>query len=593
MINGSKVLFNSLVSNGVKQVFGYSGGAILPVLNEFYKQDKIKFTMSRTELGAGFMAEGYAKSKQKPGVVMTTSGPGVLNTVTSMQNALSDGTPVLFLSGQVATSVLGTNAFQEANVINITKSCTKWNNQINDITVIDKTVDFAFNMMLQERHGPVLLDLPKDIMSKQVSKTSNNNLDNNLDNNLKNTLDNTLINYQNRHKVLRNICPHNIFSLILNAKKPIILAGQGIFQSNSVDLLRRFAISRNIPVTTTLLGLGIFDEKHKLSLNMLGMHGSYYANKAVQECDLLINFGSRFDDRITGKPELFSPNTTIIHVDICKSNINKTIKTDYLINDNCYKVLEDIIKYESIIYPTTFNKYKNWHNQIKKWKQIKFSFPISKTVLHARCVISVLNSIIQKDIKNYYTILSDVGSHQMWTAQFIQFNFPKVKFITSGGLGSMGFALPASIGVKIATKDDKVICICGDGGFTMSFVELLTAIDNKINIKVLIVNNSKQSMVSMWQKMFYEERYIATDMKNPSFEKVAESLGCKGIKIDINDNLEQKLQYFLDYEDGPIVANVITFDDEPVLPMVSPGAALDDMIIDEYSNKKFRGDAPC
>lgn len=581
MITGSKILFNSLLSKNVKYIFGYSGGAILPVLNEFYGQDKIKFIMSRTESGAGFMAEGYAKSKREPGIVMTTSGPGVLNTVTSMQNALSDGTPVLYLSGQVSTNVLGTNAFQEANVIDITKSCTKWNTQIKDIITFDLNINKAFEKMLDKRHGPVLLDLPKDIMSKNIHekllKDGMLNYTTNCTTNKKNMLQESFF------------CKPNINHLISKSKKPVILAGQGIFQTNSVDLLRKFALHNNIPVTTTLLGLGIFDERHNLSLHMLGMHGSYYANKAIQNSDLILNFGSRFDDRITGKPDLFAKNATIVHVDIDKTNINKTIKSDYSLNEDCRTVLENTLKYKGSKTPD----FSDWHEQIQNWKNIRFSFPIRNDILYARRVISRLNLLLHKDTINKYTIVADVGSHQMWTAQFIDYNFPKIKFITSGGLGSMGFALPASIGVKLGSNSEKVICICGDGGFTMSFVELLTAIDNKINIKVMIINNSKQSMVSMWQKLFYEGRYIATDMKNPPFEKVVESLGCKSLRIDIHSNLDKDLQYFLDYEDGPIVANVITYDDEPVLPMVSPGFALDNMVIDENLNHKFDGDAPC
>jgi acetolactate synthase-1/2/3 large subunit len=590
MISGSKIIYESLVKHNVKQIFGYSGGAILGVLNEFYGQNKINFTMSRTELGAGFMAEGYAKSTKTPGVVMTTSGPGALNTITSMQNALSDGTPILVLSGQVATNVLGTQAFQESDVINISKPCTKWNNQVNDIFMVNKLVEIAFHKMLDKRHGPVLLDLPKDIMSKKIQKTW---LTDDFLNSIyyPYTKNNNLI-YNNSEKKY-NICPYNIHSIISISKKPVILAGQGVFQSNSVHYLRKFAKSYNIPVTTTLLGLGIFDENEPLSLKMLGMHGSYYANKAIQNSDLLINFGSRFDDRITGNVNNFAKDATIIHVDIAKENIGKTIKSHYMINDSCDKVLESILKYNYHIHLTNSNRFQEWHSQIREWKKIDFSYPNNKNVLQGRHVISVLNYLIQKDTRNYFTIVADVGAHQMWAAQFIDYNYPKVKFITSGGLGSMGFALPASIGVKFGKPEDKVIAIVGDGGFTMTMTEILTAIDNNVNIKVLIINNSRQVMVSNWQKLFYDGRLIATDMKNPPFEKVCESFGCKGVRIDINDDIEKKLQEVLNYENGPIVANIITDPDEMVLPMVKPGNALDDMLLDEDFDEQMEGEAPC
>ena len=588
MITGSKILFNSLVNNGVKHVFGYSGGAILPVLNEFYNQDKIQFIMSRTEIGASFMAEGYAKSKRKCGVVMTTSGPGALNTITSLQNSLSDGTPILVLSGQVATSVIGTGAFQEANVIDITKHCTKWNSQITDFITIDLKINLAFDRIFKDRYGPVLIDLPKNIMSKQFPEWRSNNEIFNF----------AINNFSHRQQIYiceknYNICPGNINSIISISNKPVILAGQGVFQGDAINLLREFARSYNIPVTTTLLGLGIFDEKDPLSLRMCGMHGSFYANNAIQNSDLLINFGSRFDDRITGNVDLFAPNATIIHIDILKENINKTIKTHYLINDNCHTVLKNLLEYKKIMNCSFSDKFQDWHSQIRDWKKIDFSYPINSNVLQGRHVISTLNTLIQKDCDNQYTIVADVGAHQMWTAQFIQYNYPKIKFITSGGLGSMGFAIPASIGVKIAIPTDKVIVIVGDGGFTMSMVELLTAIDNKVNIKILIINNNNLSMVSMWQKMFYDSRYIATEMVNPPFEKICENFGCKSILINNEHNLEKKLQEILDYEDGPIVANIITYKYEPVLPMVSPGKALDDMIIDENNEDKFEGDAPC
>ena len=577
MITGSKILFNSLVQKNIKYVFGYSGGAILPVLNEFYNQDKIKFIMSRTELGGSFMAEGYAKSSKTPGVVMTTSGPGALNIITSLQNALSDGTPILALTGQVSTSVLGTQAFQESDVINISKKCTKWNSQILDSSLIEYNINRSFKEMLYKRHGPVLLDLPKNIMSSSLENKKHYAF---------------MYTYPSNFIDKHNISLNNLKFLIENSERPVILAGQGIFQSNSVDSLRELSLYYNIPVTTTLLGLGIFDENHKLSLKMLGMHGSFYANMAVQNCDLLINFGSRFDDRIIGNPDKFAKKSKIVHIDNTISNINNTIKSDYYINADCKYIINNILKNKDSSFRIKNN---NWINVIEKWKNIDFSYPMerNKKFLQGRHVLSTLNKIINNDKINNYTIVADVGAHQMWAAQFINYNYPKVKFITSGGLGSMGFAVPASIGVKLANNNDIVICVCGDGGFTMSMVEILTAIDNKINIKILIINNNKLQMVKMWQEMFYNSRIIATEMNNPPFEKVADSMGCKSIKIDIHDNLNHKLQEMLNYENGPIVVNVITDSDEPVLPMVIPGESLDKMILDQNTEQKFTGDAPC
>jgi len=575
--NGANTLFNRLIKHKVTHVFGYPGGAILPVLNEFYNQNKIKYILSRTELGGAFMADGYAKVTGKPGVVMVTSGPGAINIMTGLQNALSDGTPMLGLSGQVSTAVIGTDAFQEADIVGISRPCTKWNSIITDGTTIDNTIDNAFKHIHSNRRGPVLIDLPKNVMSNSFEQK----------------IEQTQTDLNKR--IEPTVTIDEIKEMIFQAKRPVILAGQGVLQGNSYILLREFANKYNIPVTTTLMGLGIVNEKELTSLKMIGMHGSYCANMAIQNSDLLLNFGSRFDDRIIGDPTKFALNAKIVHVDILSSNINKVIKTKYYINDDCLKVLYKLSKplnYSNIDYNPFM--YYDWHKQIQEWKLIKFKYP-KKDVLQGRHVLAILNNIIHDDNTYSYTIVADVGAHQMWAAQFIDYNYPRVQFITSGGLGSMGYALPASIGAKIGInfKFNRVICVCGDGGFTMSFNELLTAIENKINIKVLIINNSYQLMVKMWQEKFYNNQLVGVKMNNPPFEEVCKSMGCASIKIDMNCNLEEQLQYVLNYNDGPIVANIITDENESVLPMVSPGKALDDMIIDEDIKQTYTGDAPC
>jgi len=401
------------------------------------------------------------------------------------------------------------------------------------------------------------------------------------------------------HKSISTINIEDIFNIINKSKQPVILCGQGVFQADAVEELREFASLTSIPVTTTLMGLGVYPEKNYNSLKMLGMHGSYYANMAIQNCDLLLNFGSRFDDRIIGNPSKFAPNAKIIHIDIENKNINKVIKTKYYINSDCKIILEKLIDlFTSENYKLEYNPYlyQSWYKQINEWKKIKFTYP-TKSVIQGRQVISILNNIIQIDKYNNYSIIVDVGAHQMWAAQFIDYNYPKVKFYTSGGLGSMGYAVPASIGVKVGLPEDKVICICGDGGFTMSLIEILTAIINKVNIKVFIINNSYQLMVKMWQEKFYDNQLIGVKMNNPEFDKVCEAMDCHSIKIDrysSDEDIRTKIKYVLNYEDGPIVCNVITDEDESVLPMVSPGKALDDMIIDEDANQqKLTGDAPC
>ena len=570
---GAKVVFQSLVKHGVKYVFGYPGGAILPVLNEFYNQGKIKYILSRTELGGSFMAEGYSKATRNPGVVMVTSGPGAINIMTSMQNSLSDGTAVLALTGQVSTSVIGTDAFQEADVVGISKSCTKWNTLLTDPTNIAASVDKAFHIMMDKRHGPVLLDLPKNIMSGPSGPQtpfvpSSRFTDCAAD---------STVSY------------NTIYRHILQARRPVVLAGQGILQSECVAPLRFFVESYNLPVTTTLLGLGVVNERHRHSLQMLGMHGSYAANMTIQGCDLLLNFGSRFDDRIIGAPGLFAPGATIVHIDVLPKNINKTIPTTLYRVEDCRTVLEALNEFDrpgKHLYQTA-----DWWNRIHEWRKTGFTFPTGGA-LQGREVLACLNGLIHESRDHSYTVVADVGAHQMWAAQFIDYNYPRVKFVTSGGLGSMGFALPASIGVKLGLPADRVICVCGDGGFQMTFQELSTAIEYGVGIKVIILNNSSQLMVKIWQEKFYNNQQIGTKMKNPPFELVCRALGCEAWRIDSREGLSETLRSFLAYEGGPIVLNVLTDSSESVLPMVSPGKALDDMILEE-STAGMTGDAPC
>lgn len=566
VMSGASRLIKKLVARGVTTIFGYPGGAILPVLDALAVNGTIKYYLSRTEQGGGFMADGYANVTGKTGVVMTTSGPGALNTITCLQNALSDGTPLLALTGQVSTSVLGTDAFQEADVIAISKPCTKWNAMV--LGDIETCVDEAMDVSMSGRHGPVLLDLPKNIMGTAVAAAASRKVI--------------------RHTTITStVDGDDITQMILGAKRPVILAGKGVLQAGprAISNLRMLSIIYNIPVTTTLLGLGVYNEQSPLSLKMIGMHGSYYANMAVQNCDLLLNFGSRFDDRITGDVTQFARGAKIVHVDICADNINKVIKTPYYINDSCDPILQELVRNG-----VSGVRNREWLDLIATWKKTGFTFTEGGGVLQGRSVIATLNRLLWLSTKRY-TIVADVGAHQMWAAQFIDYNYGRVRFLTSGGLGTMGYAVPAAIGAAIGSND-CVICICGDGGFTMSFVELLTAVENKVNIKVLVINNSYQLMVKMWQEKFYEGRLLGVKMNNPPFEKVCREMGCETMRIEWGDDVGLKLQQFLDYDGGPIVANVITSSSEPVLPMVSPGKALDDMIlVDDL--EKLDGEAPC
>jgi len=575
-MSGAKHLVDRLVKHGVRRVFGYPGGAILPVLDAMHGRKDIDYVLTRTEAGAGFMAAGYARSTWgNLGVVMTTSGPGALNIVTPLQDALSDGAPVLALTGQVSTAVLGTDAFQEADVIGVSRPVTKWNLMIQDGGSVATVVTRAVRTAFQGRWGPVLLDLPKNVMSGPVVGVG---------------MERPTLPLDDESNIGSTVTAAEIVEMIRRSKRPVILAGQGVLQAGPecVGFLRELAIRYHIPVTTTLLGLGVFNEKTPLSLKMVGMHGSYYANKAVQNCDLLLNFGSRFDDRITGLPSLFAPKAKIVHVDIHAKNINKVIKTPYYMNTSCLPVLHEMTLCEKSVQM----RRPEWHALIDTWRGVAFSWPLGRPVLQGREVIAALNTLLWSRAGRQTTIVADVGAHQMWAAQFIDYDYNRVRLITSGGLGSMGFAVPAAIGAGFAGSGATVICICGDGGFTMSFVELLTAVEQGVNVKVLVINNSAQLMVKMWQDKFYSGRHVGVKMNNPPFETVCAAMGCKGMRIDSRNNLVAQLEEFLAWSDGPIVANVITDSVEPVLPMVSPGKALDDMIIEE-SGGQLSGDAPC
>jgi acetolactate synthase-1/2/3 large subunit len=519
------------------------------------------------------MAEGYAKATGTPGVIMVTSGPGALNITTSLQNALSDGTPLLALTGQVATTVIGTDAFQEADVVGITKPCTKWNTMITNSATIESTVDRAFTHILDKRHGPVLLDLPKNIMGSTAltqvhaehpmhSMPSSSNVS--------------------------TISHEEIRQALITARRPIVLVGQGVFQADAVDLLRQFIDLYKLPVTTTLLALGSVNEHSPRSLKMLGMHGSYAANMAIQQSDLILNLGSRFDDRIIGNPALFAPHATILHIDIQPKNINKTIPTKFYRTESCRTTLEYLV--DNPVQLDPYHIY-SWWKRIQAWKTIRFSYPRNTPILQGRHILAALGAFMNSDRMHTYTIVSDVGAHQMWAAQFIDYDSQHIKFLTSGGLGTMGFALPASIGVKLGKPAERVICVCGDGGFMMTFQELVTAVENNIGIKVLILNNSYQLMVKIWQEKFYNGQIMGTKMNNPPFEEVCRALGCEALRVEAREGLDlfHVIAHFVHHE-GPIVLNVITDPNESVLPMVSPGKALDDMILEETP---MSGDPPC
>ncbi|CAJ0839467.1 4136_t:CDS:10, partial [Entrophospora sp. SA101] len=568
-LTGGQIFHEMMLRHGVKQVFGYPGGAILPVFDAIYNSKHFDFILPRHEQGAGHMAEGYARASGKPGVVLVTSGPGATNVVTPMQDALSDGTPLVVFCGQVPTTAIGTDAFQEADVVGISQ--------------LPRRITEAFEIATTGRPGPVLVDLPKDITAGILKKPIPTQY----------TL--PFKAFSDPIKLSSSLSNDPLIkraaALINGANKPIIYAGQGVLTTDEGPAnLRELAARGNIPVTTTLQGLGAFDELDPRSLHMLGMHGSAYANLAMQNADLIIALGARFDDRVTGRLTHFALEAKraakekrggIIHFEISPKNINKVVQATEAIEGDVATNLGKILPLiES-------SERKEWFGQIEEWKR-KFPWTYSKPTssdkpLKPQQFIEELDRQTQ-GYKEKVLLTTGVGQHQMWAAQFFRWRYPRT-MITSGGLGTMGYGLPSAIGAKVAKPDNVVIDIDGDASFCMTGMELMTAAHYNIGVKVLILNNDFQGMVKQWQDLFYEERYSQTEMNNPDFVKFAESMNVKGIRIRTEDELPDKMAEFLEYDKGPIICDAVIEKHEHVYPMVPAGKALDEFIVHPDLNK--------
>tara|TARA_B100001248_G_C27389834_1_gene461733 strand:+ start:224 stop:2029 length:1806 start_codon:yes stop_codon:yes gene_type:complete len=579
---GSDILHNSLIKNNIKTVFGYSGGAILPVLDKFYNSP-IQFVMNRTEQCSGHAATGYAKSIGKIGVIVSTSGPGVTNLITPLQDAYSDGVPILSLTGQVPSSAIGTDAFQECPAISLTKPCTKWSYQIKIDDDIEEIIDYSIKLANNGRKGPVHIDLPKDVMSLEYNK------DKKIKSNYK------IDKYKpNINKQLEDL--ERIIFLINTAKRPVVIAGNGCL--DSYNELRKFIDKSNIPITTTLHGMGIYDERNPLSLHMLGMHGSAYANHAVQNADLILGIGCRFDDRITGNLQGYAlhafKNGGVIHVDNNLNQINK-IKDIIKPNISIHADTKDFLNYLNKSDKLQKNSYQDWISQIVKWKKdYPFYYkPSQEGIPKTQEVIKKLYQYINSNNLNSDTIITTgVGNHQMMSAQFFRWTNPR-SILTSGSAGVMGAGLPFAIGAQIANPNKNVILIDGDSSFNMTFNDLGTVSEKKLPIKIMIFNDSRQQMVHVWQKLFFNKRFIATDNVNPSYTKLAESFNIDSILCDKSSDIDSVIE-LMHQTDKSIL---VEFKIEPdiCLPLVAPGKNLDNMITDYSglnSNQPMEGLAP-
>ncbi|KAJ7457630.1 thiamine diphosphate-binding protein [Mycena galericulata] len=553
-LSGGEIFHEMMLRHGVKHVFGYPGGAILPVFDAIHNSPHFDFVLPRHEQGAGHMAEGYARVSGKPGVVLVTSGPGATNVITPMQDALSDGIPLVVFSGQVATSAIGSDAFQEADIVGISRSCTKWNVMVKDIVELPRRINEAFKIATSGRPGPVLLDLPKDVTASilRVALPFKQT-----------TPGHAALGLPSNPLALPEppTDPALILqasALINQAQRPIIYAGAGVLSSPlGPVLLAQLAERGNIPVCTTLQGLGAFDETHEKSLHMLGMHGSAYANLAMQQADVIIALGSRFDDRVTMK------------------NVNKVVEATI-------PILGDVVQNMGALVPhIRASPREAWFADIASWKT-RFPFTYTPSAAGARMkpqeAIEALDEQCRERKKDVI-IATGVGQHQMWAAQHFRWTHPQ-SMVTSGGLGTMGFGLPAAIGAKVAAPHKTVVDIDGDASFSMTAMELATASQFGIGVKVLVLNNEFQGMVQQWQDLFYSERYSHTRMTNPDFVLLAQAMGVHALRCETAADLPAKMAEFLAYDNNkPILMECLVERNEHVFPMVAAGKALHEYIL--------------
>ncbi|HPD92359.1 MAG TPA: acetolactate synthase 3 large subunit [Pararhodobacter sp.] len=563
-MTGAKMVVQALKDQGVEVVFGYPGGAVLPIYDEIFQQNEIRHILVRHEQGAVHMAEGYARSTGKPGVVLVTSGPGATNAVTGITDALMDSIPVVVLSGQVPTFLIGTDGFQEADTVGITRPCTKNNWLVKDPNRLADTIHQAFHVATSGRPGPVLVDIPKDVqfaegtyIPPQKARTQH---------------------YQPRVKGDIEAITQ-LVELIEQAERPVLYTGGGVINSGpaACQLLCELADASGIPVTSTLMGLGAYPASGKHWIGMLGMHGLYEANMAMHDCDLMINIGARFDDRITGRVNAFSPDSRKAHIDIDPSSINKVIRVDLPIIGDVGHVLEDLLKiWKSRGRKTNREALARWWKQIDEWKAVNcLAYKGSTSIIKPQYALQRLEALTRG--RDRY-ITTEVGQHQMWAAQFLHFDGPN-RWMTSGGLGTMGYGLPASIGVQIAHPDALVINVAGEASWLMNMQEMGTAVQFRAPVKQFILNNERLGMVRQWQQLLHGERYSHSWSESlPDFVKLAEAFGCKGIRATHPDEVDDAIRAMLDYE-GPVIFDCLVEKHENCLPMIPSGNAHNDMLL--------------
>jgi acetolactate synthase I/II/III large subunit len=558
---GSVLLAESLMREGVDVIFGYPGGVVLPFYDYLY-DSPLKHILVRHEQGAAHMADGYARASGKVGVCLATSGPGATNTITGIVTANMDSVPMVIITGQVPRAMIGNDAFQEADIVGMTRTCTKYNFLVKEPGDIPQTIKEAFYIASTGRPGPVLVDIPKDVFLTEAQAHFPERVH----------IRSYRPTFEGHSGQIKEVA-----KAFLKARKPVLYTGGGIIISGANEELRQLAEYTHMPVTNTLLGLGGFPSGHPQFLGMLGMHGTWYANNAVAESDLLIAIGARFDDRATGKIDEFAKHAKIIHIDIDPSCIQKNIKVDIpVVGDAKYiltKLNEEVRKLASSEHYASL--YQAWNDQIGEWREIHpLGYDLDHEVIKPQWVIEELSRNAAGDA----IITTDVGQHQMWTAQFFKFRNPRT-LLTSGGLGTMGYGFPAALGAQVAFPDRSVIAVVGDGSFQMNVQELSTAVQYNLPVKVVIINNLNLGMVRQWQEFFYNKRYSAIDLTVcPDYVKLGEAYGVKGLRASKSSEMMDVLQETLRH-DGPVVADFVVAYDENVFPMVGPGCANKNMIL--------------
>ncbi|MCX5719682.1 MAG: biosynthetic-type acetolactate synthase large subunit [Nitrospirae bacterium] len=565
-MSGAEILIESLKKEGVKHIFGYPGGVVLNIFDSLYDNKEVQLILTRHEQGAVHAADGYARASGKVGVALVTSGPGATNTITGIATASMDSIPLIVFSGQVPTMLIGNDAFQEADIVGISRPCTKYNYLIKDVKDLSRIVKEAFYLAREGRPGPVLIDLPKDVT---VSKSEFTwpEID----------IRSYKPTYEGNKWMITQAA-----QLIAKSKKAVIIAGGGVILSGGSKDLRELAEYAEVPVTMTLMGLGSFPGTHALSLGMLGMHGTYYANKAVQGADLLIAIGMRFDDRVTGKIDAFAPHAKIIHIDIDPTSIRKNVRVDVPIVGDVKRVLTVLNKVLKEEVKEQWGEVrKAWLRQINDWRQERpMTYTHSDEVIKPQFVIEKIYELSKGDA----IITTEVGQNQMWTAQFYKFDKPRT-LLTSGGLGTMGYGFPAAIGAQFAHPNKLVIDIAGDGSIQMNIQELATAVINKLPVKVAILNNHYLGMVRQWQELFFNERYSYSHLDVvPDFVKVAEAYGAVGFKATKPSEVEPILKEAFKIKKTVFMDFIIDWK-EKVYPMVPAGAAIDQMMFEEQKEK--------